>query len=616
MSDDEYDSSFERIKYCEEGEDFEVISVVGNQLPTDNELRGDFPRGDLPKKTKVVVELPPSMTQGKSDEAPLQEETTVKSCLSVDSNMVSISKSMIGKFQHLHAASVQEGNRDEENRTNDSDPKKGTKPATVDSRKREPRWPMVDSSTHRRKRNNSDADSFSSWNTSVGECVSIAEGGNDVTSVAASSTISGFDLISVGGSKQHACPRCTFVNENLCSVCDVCGFALEANPCLETDALLAQQMQEQENRSAFKTVERDEAERQRLLQGGSLFVQSQTLTQDILRYLEGFKKRTVARNAKTVDPTKQDIVGFEILPEHSMLILASRFIERVMKQQKESKHLGIFVRYHFLPKMNGLSLDRLRHEGFLPDSVFSVNADDALDATMDSSTYTFGAHRSVPLASIPEDRGVDEETVLRRGSEYGNPSSAQRVPLARERPFMKPVQDQMMYLGCIAAIVKGYDSRDDWKDDDTCITTIQNPSEALPLVFFDASLRNRCGILRLFSGLLRVCNDFFDPLEEPDDPLPDQNAGEPAPTSQERNRDRREAETVEPRVAEEAPARFENDTVSWHADAWMDAVAVPGVQTPERATSPMADDDTAAIRDEDLPQYFEREQRRYGAKPS
>jgi hypothetical protein len=612
MSDDD-DSSFERIEYTEDGdENTRSASLVETQEV-------------VPEKTKIVVELPPSMTQGNSDKASLQDEGTVKSCLSLDSKL-SISYSTIGKFEQLHAASVQKGIGNEENRVNNSDPQEeDTKPSAAYSRKREPRWSMVDYGAHRSKRNNSDDDSFSTWNTNVGVCDFTADAGNDAASVAASSTISGFDLISMGGSKQHACPRCTFVNESHCVVCDVCGFALHANPCLDADSLLAQQLQEQEHRSAFKTVERDEAERQRLWQGESLFLQSQTLTQDVLKYLNERKDRTAIRNAKTADLTKQDIVGYEILPEHSMLILASRFIERFMKHHKKGQDLNLYLRFHFLPKMNGFSLDRVRQDGFLPYSKFSLNADDALKAAMDSAAYTGITYQSSTLASIPEDGGEEPEAVVLPGNGSIKKYLEQLRAPANEKKVKNIFQDKMMYLGCIAAIVKGYDSRDDWNDDDTCITTIQDPCQALPLVFFDASLRNHNGIHRLFSGLLRVCNDFFDPLEGV---VQERSEGNPKPSARQRNLDFRDAGNLLPlqRVEQEGgafpplepvegvaftPVRVETsgDSWSWQEDAWMDAVAMPGAHTPDRAPRM---NDAPIASDEDLAHYFDREQRMYG----
>jgi hypothetical protein len=52
-------------------------------------------------------------------------------------------------------------------------------------------------------------------------------------SVAASSTISGFDILSLSGAAERQCNRCSFLNGADDGVCGACGVALVANQCMD-----------------------------------------------------------------------------------------------------------------------------------------------------------------------------------------------------------------------------------------------------------------------------------------------------------------------------------------------------------------------------------------------
>lgn len=274
-------------------------------------------------------------------------------------------------------------------------------------------------------------------------------------SVAASSTISGFDLISLSGACKRRCKRCSYVNGDEDGLCKGCEMALLANPCLELDAQIAKNMQLTEEELAFESVISDEKKRKSLRQQ-SLFVQAQALTSDITRFVE---------TCKIVSSVDDEKMGYCTLP--SAVILASRFIEFV-NNGYHPFHAPVHVCFHFSLKYDW-RMTQIRQDGFGPNAIFSSSADAALraacDQPMKQSLKRLSSSAYPLLEAIPENEAAS-------------------------------ASHEATFLGWIAATVERSEEGSDLETP----TTFSNPSQTFPLVCFDASLRDHDIVRRLVHG--------------------------------------------------------------------------------------------------------------------
>ena len=158
--------------------DFEQVSLGG----IESEAEHEDTKEDV--KESVYVELPPALLHQQKKR---QTSTTLSDLSSVASSFIPVKK-----MSALDIAS----------KASDYD---------------EDSWSNLDNS-------NSGQSVSSGWSTFP----------SDVSTSSASSTISGFDLLSINGSSLRTCNRCSHCNAEGSGICMGCGVALLANPCSAT----------------------------------------------------------------------------------------------------------------------------------------------------------------------------------------------------------------------------------------------------------------------------------------------------------------------------------------------------------------------------------------------
>jgi len=271
-------------------------------------------------------------------------------------------------------------------------------------------------------------------------------------SVAASSTISGFDILSLNtGESKRSCHRCTFLNSGKDGICGGCGVALIANPFPDADEQVARNLQEREEAMALQQLQIEEKKRKTMSEE-TILVRSQILANDILSFVQNCQKTEGGD-------------GIDTIQKESLVILASRFIERMDRANMESGKLQIV--YHFSEKMES-RMRQIRQDSLGPYASVSTNIDAAYNQNGKYCKYSC-------LSTIPEDK--------------------------QEPNCLGWIVAAVDYPGSQAKTVKVSSG---------CATVrpIINSDECLPLVCFDASLRKKDIIRRLLNGTYAVC---FEP---------------------------------------------------------------------------------------------------------
>lgn len=290
-------------------------------------------------------------------------------------------------------------------------------------------------------------DDDSSWSQVAGKASA---------SVAAGSTISGFDVLSLGGGSIRLCKHCTYLNAGFASSCIICGFPLVANPSLDTDSQIAASLQLQEEQCLWNAEEEKEKKRKALAQM-PLLAQGRHLSEQVVQFVSQYHN-----------------LGFSALPVPSLTILATRFIDCV----QELNSTRVMLSYHF--SANTYSrMTQIRQDGFGPLARTSENMEVAFRYFGRVSTGQMARTTPTILENCCEATGRRSDLLgwivatVRRGNEYlvPAPSGSARVQEAAESRHI------------------------------------------FPLVAFDASLRGRDEIRALRNGLATICNDVFDALK-------------------------------------------------------------------------------------------------------
>lgn len=297
-----------------------------------------------------------------------------------------------------------------------------------------------------------DVQSLSTWNTST------AGQDNDAASTSGlSSVVSNFDVLSIGGSVKRRCKICSYLNEDQAGICDVCGIALVANPCLDIDTQIALHLQQQEEQLSFAALVQEERKRKSMSQQ-PLLVQAQMLAVDIVHFCE-----------------RHTYTGIEAMPEMDLVPQGARFIEYA-----KSTGFRVTLAYHFSRKMDvGDSSQRIRTQGLHNQATVSNNIDGALEHCR--NPLAVGRHRR-RLAAIPEDSEAE-------------------------------AQLEANYLGWIVAIAVD--------DADVAQSSVEVPvssgsalvytvttEQSLPLVSFDASIRKHDIFRILLNGFQQIVADW------------------------------------------------------------------------------------------------------------
>ena len=314
----------------------------------------------------------------------------------------------------------------------------------------------------------------------------------DDASVAGSSTISGFDLISLNGStNQKKCPKCSFLNGCDDSICKGCYLALIANPNMEADEKLARSLQQQEEQEAFRETLSRQKKRRSLGQETVLF-RAQTLSNDILSVIEACRMTTPSH-------CNTEGVGFCALPHASLTVLASRFIDCVDEMTDPTQDFvnPVTLCYCYTGK-DAHIMSRIRQDGFGPCARFGSTPEAALKAF---SKYGLGRFKFSGTLETIREQGCSDNT-----------------------PHAPAVQ------GWIAAIVSsGRSSSVPVSSGNALVYARKRSVQSLPLVSFDATLFEKDIIRRLVNGLTTACRDFFSDCVLSDAPEPNyqscQNSG-------------------------------------------------------------------------------------------
>ena len=289
---------------------------------------------------------------------------------------------------------------------------------------------------------------------------------DDTASVANSSTISGFDLISLNGSCQKQCKLCSFLNKDCDTFCKGCDLPLVANPSLTADEKLAAYLQKQEEEEAFLDLLRKEKKRDWLGQQPVLF-RAQTLANDILTVVKCCQ--LTMPYAKTVEAER---TGFSALPQANLAVLASRFIDYVDEfggQMYDSYQIKLCYCY---TSKDACRMQQIRQDGFGPNFKFG---------SVPEATGRPGFRFRPGLRTIPENGGY--------GIGECQPHQGWIVAIV--------VNDR---LDCQSVRVSSGSAE---------VFRRKKSYESLPLVSFDATLANEDIIRRLMNGLETTCHDFF-----------------------------------------------------------------------------------------------------------
>ena len=146
--------------------------------------------------------------------------------------------------------------------------------------------------------------------------------------------MSDFEVISRGGTSYHLCRRCSYVNHIYDPLCQGCETALVANPMPDVDAMIAQQLHQNEQDRMIQQVESDEHLCEAIF-GHPTYDKAMTLLHDVQNFLN-------ASGTFSSDLTSQLLVKPEL---HS---LAVGFIENYLSYRSvfENQRFSIALYYH------------------------------------------------------------------------------------------------------------------------------------------------------------------------------------------------------------------------------------------------------------------------------
>jgi hypothetical protein len=296
-------------------------------------------------------------------------------------------------------------------------------------------------------------------------------GAVSTNSVAASSTISGFDIISLSGATERRCNRCSFLNGLDDGVCGACGVALVANPCMDTDDQIAKNLQLKEEAFAFASLQADQKKRKSLAQL-PILARSQVLASDVVDFVKNYEDR-----------------GFRSLSEASLVVLASRFIDCADACMMTGGKVSLA--YHFSEKHDG-RMTQIRQDGLGPYANVSTHMEAAYTHPNQRSRLTKNSLNSSSLPSIPESDTIKVESF--ETDHLG---------------WIVVTTEDVSSIGFPAQGGKTIRVSSDF----AVVQTLTTSNESLPLVCFGTSLRNDDMVRRLWNGLYQICIDFFQDNE-------------------------------------------------------------------------------------------------------
>ena len=338
---------------------------------------------------------------------------------------------------------------------------------------------------------------------------------NTTATVASSSIISGFDVLSLNGSSHRQCRRCTFLNNKENTLCFVCDNALVANPCLDVDQQIALNLQRKEEQDVFCWAG-DVA----LVEKRCLEIDQQNAINRQRKEEEGafclpFDVASVANPC--LDTDQKMALNLQRQEEED----AFETLRCEEKKRKTLHQLSLLEQASVLATDVQTRIDTIKCHGV---STFSI-----LDLTFHASHFIENWHRQ-------------------------NAQARQRPTVHVWSPGLHTIPNHVFAnkLGWIVATIE--EGERAWKQSSlktipvsSCtgqITTSDFASTYFPLVSFDTCLRRTDVIRRLENGLTQVCQDFLDQLDgvdwAPDNYNTDSNQSayaqscEPSPTKKPR----------------------------------------------------------------------------------
>jgi len=296
---------------------------------------------------------------------------------------------------------------------------------------------------------------------------------SDDVSVAASSAISDFDLLSLNDSSKKHCERCSFLNGGDDSFCQVCQLTLVADANLTADEKLARHLQDKEEREAFNDILVRERKRNKLGQQPLLF-RAQTLADEVLSVVEVC--RMTMPFTEKVEP---ECTGFCALPQDRLIAQASRFLEYMDKKFQDSRDSScsplVKLCYCFTYK-DGWRMTQIRQDGFGPHAKFGSTPQAARKES--ASLYPGGSR----LRTILEQDSLDTSEGI------GVQGWIAAIVIKDTLLASKTVKDS---------------------SGTALVYTQKKSAQSLPLVSLDATMMDKDIVRRLVNGLTTAFHDYF-----------------------------------------------------------------------------------------------------------
>ena len=337
------------------------------------------------------------------------------------------------------------------------------------------------------------------------------------------------------------------MNQDGATICKGCGAALVANPCLEVDHQIAINLQQKEERDALEDVQNSERKRKQLPRQ-SLLDQAQELVSELEKRLsDGFHiripSRTGGRNSKRPKPLQESRTGnflrstfcnasYELIPSVDLTISASQFLDCARQRCAQEGAASVFLAYMFTSKAKYRAV---QFGGGHSARVLTSSPDDAFQYWKE---YVYPNENSSSSLPGPFDHRPGSASLL---STIGEEQKHEDVSCHQKFPD----RAEMAAVGWIVALAPGREERGDHfttrhssKATATAttnnastattngngsdnvnnteeapqnfnVTTVKGQGSHLPLVCFDAMVRNHLETTRLFMATEQLFLDFM-----------------------------------------------------------------------------------------------------------
>jgi hypothetical protein len=212
-----------------------------------------------------------------------------------------------------------------------------------------------------------------------------------------SSAIADFDILSVGGSSQRQCQRCSFIGDAKDCFCQCCELAWCANPSRHVDGMIAAQMQFKEEEHFHVMIQKEESMR-KSLRDQPAPVQAQILTTDILRFVNGCSVRS-----------DDNSLTLQSISEHQLYKLAMEFIaDFVSRRDANDISCSKILLYYYVSSNEELT--RIRRGGvyFPPVTLYKSLGRADEDISNVGWVVAISYHERINLTTVDNQRKIDD----------------------------------------------------------------------------------------------------------------------------------------------------------------------------------------------------------------